>query len=344
MPICTSCTHPTPFLYTVYESAYNFRLEQCSSCLAFADPYVEYDTLTIALDLILLKREVYRHLLFNRGTGSRKAGDGTSALGVKVDGDGGDGEDAKQTTECEEHSESEREKFRWVLIFKLGCSLIFVDAFIRWAHLSQPSPTSNLNGWSVVAFESFLRTLAGCFIETIAFHAGITIASWIVLRSLHFYHLWRGTNLDENVSGIRKQLRLTHIPLTLLYSSLTKLFLLTSLSIWRPVPPSGSASPIEVNPTQSRHWNTTLHQYPLVVSALEIFDEDKLDREWVIRNVLGGMSAGFGLRVVLDCNPIFTTMIILVGWVAKTAVAEFVSSWVGGDEKTGEMWLAYSIP
>lgn len=27
-----------------------------------------------------------------------------------------------------------------------------------------------------------------------------------------------------------------------------------------------------------------------------MLDDDKLDREWAIRNVLGGMSAGFGLR------------------------------------------------
>lgn len=33
-----------------------------------------------------------------------------------------------------------------------------------------------------------------------------------------------------------------------------------------------------------------------MLSALEIWDEDKLDREWVVRNVLGGMAAGFGLR------------------------------------------------
>jgi lipid intermediate transporter len=37
-------------------------------------------------------------------------------------------------------------------------------------------------------------------------------------------------------------------------------------------------------------------------------------------------------------------MIILVGWVAKTAVASLVSGWVGKDAKTGEAWLAYSIP
>jgi len=29
MPICTSCTYPIPYLYTVYESESNLRLEQC---------------------------------------------------------------------------------------------------------------------------------------------------------------------------------------------------------------------------------------------------------------------------------------------------------------------------
>lgn len=53
--------------------------------------------------------------------------------------------------------------------------------------------------------------------------------------------------------------------------------------------------------------------------------------------------------VVLDCHPVFTTAIILVGWAIKTAVAGLVSGWVGlvthGDYDTpGEIWLAYSIP
>lgn len=30
--------------------------------------------------------------------------------------------------------------------------------------------------------------------------------------------------------------------------------------------------------------------------ALEAFDETTLDREWVVRNLIGGMAAGFGLR------------------------------------------------
>jgi hypothetical protein len=105
----------------------------------------------------------------------------------------------------------------------------------------------------------------------------------------------------------------------------------------------------------------------LLTQVLEILDDDKLDREWIVRNVLGGMSAGFGLRgkfnrlnivshnlrtiaifllhvVILDIHPLFTTIMILAGWVAKTTVATLVSRWVGGnDSRTGEAWLAYSI-
>lgn len=91
MPVCTTCTNFIPYLYTVYGSAYNLRLEQCvralaplpaipklieilhkPKCHSFADPYVEHDSLTLLLDLMLLKRGVYRHLLYNRGTEPRK--------------------------------------------------------------------------------------------------------------------------------------------------------------------------------------------------------------------------------------------------------------------------------
>ena len=52
-----------------------------TACNNFADPYVEHDSLTLLLDLILLKRAVYRHLLYNRGVEPRKVGisDGPSA-------------------------------------------------------------------------------------------------------------------------------------------------------------------------------------------------------------------------------------------------------------------------
>ena len=48
--------------------------------------------------------------------------------------------------------------------------------------------------------------------------------------------------------------------------------------------------------------------------------------------------------VVLGIHPLFSTIMILAGWIAKTAVAMLVSRWVSGnDSRTGEAWLAYSI-
>ena len=92
--------------------------------------------------------------------------------------------------------------------------------------------------------------------------------------------------------------RFSHIPLTLLYSSLTKLFLLFCLSIWRPdtaakPQPAGGGAHAPLAPL---HPNATAFSHPLVARALALLDEDRLDREWVVRNVLGGMAAGFGLR------------------------------------------------
>lgn len=60
---------------------------------------MEYDTLTLLLDLILLKRGVYRHLLFNRGKAPRRES-GTNALAVSV------------TTKTTENNSEEREQVR----------------------------------------------------------------------------------------------------------------------------------------------------------------------------------------------------------------------------------------
>ena len=39
-----------------------------------------------------------------------------------------------------------------------------------------------------------------------------------------------------------------------------------------------------------------LFSNPIVITVLEVLDDDKLDREWVVRNLMGGIAAGFGLR------------------------------------------------
>ncbi|KAF9223329.1 Arv1-domain-containing protein [Gyrodon lividus] len=335
MAICITCTRPISHLYTVYESAYNLRLEQCSKCLVFADPYVEHDTLTLLLDLILLKRGVYRHLLYNRGTEPRKAYEKGKTHKPEVESETSETVAVEDVTSSSaaQHQEFTREKARWLHILRLGSGLLLVDAFIRWAQLN-PQISADVSQWSAETNDIFFRILVACLIETLTFHGGVVLASYIVLKSSDWVRTWRFFRTNE-VSGVRQQFRISLIPLTILYSSFTKYFLLFLLTIWRPSATLPGGAPYQFD---------VPYKSPLIVRVLEIWDEDKLDREWVVRNVLGGMAAGFGLRVVLDCHPVFTTAVMLVGWVGKTAVAELLKDWIGADAQTGEVWLAYSIP
>ncbi|KAJ7220283.1 Arv1-like family-domain-containing protein [Mycena pura] len=309
MPICTVCTTAVPFLYTVYESAYNLRLEQCGNCHTFADPYVEHDLLTLILDLILLKRGVFRHLLYNRGAEPRRFVGGTAVDSNTL-----------------RHVAAHKEKMRLLTICRFGGPLICVDALgVFVVHStacrnfnSEPNQPSDVSPWTWETMQSLFRTFIGVLVETMAFHAGVICACYVVLG------IADRLGSRHAMSDIRREFRFSLVPLALFYSSLTKLFLLFLLTIWRP---SSKSIPLRTSPL-----------------TLQLFDDDKIDREWVVRNVLGGMSAGFGLRVVLDSHPLFTTIIIISGWVAKTAVSHLVSRWVGGDEQMGEAWRAYSIP
>lgn len=51
--------------------SFSLRLSMCSShsqesCLQVADKYIEYELLLVSIDLILLREQAYRHILFNR--------------------------------------------------------------------------------------------------------------------------------------------------------------------------------------------------------------------------------------------------------------------------------------
>jgi hypothetical protein len=67
MPICISCRHPIPVLYTTYSKADDralgkgVRLTQCPNCKGFADKYVEHDFVVLFIDLVLIKPEVRSH-------------------------------------------------------------------------------------------------------------------------------------------------------------------------------------------------------------------------------------------------------------------------------------------
>ncbi|KAL1707982.1 Arv1-domain-containing protein [Schizophyllum commune] len=326
MPICTTCTAAVPFLYTVYESAYNLRLEECTHCHAFADPYVEHDTLALVLDLILLKRGVFRHLLYNRGTDPRReTGKATKTTEKPTERD-------SFAAATNESKESTAPAQRWKFVARLGLPLIAADAFIRWCHLSavDPGQPYDESPWTQDNIRSLSRAFLGCAAETVAFHLGVTLSCNIAVRALKAYDAFR----QRKPSDVRQEFRCSLVPLTLFYSSLTKLFLLFMLTIWKPSP-AGPASDYAIGLPEVLRSKDGARQ------IFHLLDDDRIDREWVVRNVLGGMSAGFGLRVILDANPFVTTVVILIGWAVKTAMARYVSAWMG---EAREAWLAYSIP
>ncbi|KAL4903673.1 hypothetical protein BDW74DRAFT_155956 [Aspergillus multicolor] len=89
MPICIECSYPVSHLYSAYSRADDrslgkgVRLTQCPRCKRFADKYVEYDFVVIFIDLVLIKPQVYRHLLFNRlESDERKFDPSITRLGV----------------------------------------------------------------------------------------------------------------------------------------------------------------------------------------------------------------------------------------------------------------------
>lgn len=107
-----------------------------------------------------------------------------------------------------------------------------------------------------------------------------------------FRSVWTMHSL-QMASLILMRRRYSHIPLSLLYSSLNKLFLLVLLAIWRPAAVATSAASEPLSPQYNASFMVS---NPILLSALELLDDDKLNREWVLRNILGGMAAGFGLR------------------------------------------------
>ncbi|KAI9830668.1 MAG: sterol homeostasis protein [Phylliscum demangeonii] len=110
MPICIECRYPVIQLYTTYKAADDrslgkgVRLTQCPRCKRFADKYVEHDFVVLFIDLVLIKPQVYRHLLFNRL-----------------------GRDDDQLDPS---------------ILRLGVLLLLFDVYLTWARIEKQLPTA----------------------------------------------------------------------------------------------------------------------------------------------------------------------------------------------------------
>lgn len=118
MPICIECRHPVKTLWTQYSGAgdpssgHNIRLTVCKNCGRFCDKYVEHDFVVLFIDLVLIKPQVYRHLLHNTLMRDRDQFDPS--------------------------------------IIRLGTLLLLFDVYLTWARIEKqtvppPPPSSHLS-------------------------------------------------------------------------------------------------------------------------------------------------------------------------------------------------------
>lgn len=62
--VCVECGAGVPLLVRDYGKG-NVRLAICGACNEVADKYVEYENVLLFLEVMLLKPQVYRHILYN---------------------------------------------------------------------------------------------------------------------------------------------------------------------------------------------------------------------------------------------------------------------------------------
>ncbi|KAI1162501.1 Arv1-like family-domain-containing protein [Nemania serpens] len=195
MPICIECRHPVRTLWTQYSGAgdasSNIRLTVCRNCGRFCDKYVEHDFVVLFIDLVLIKPQVYRHLLHN--TLMR-----------------------------------DRDKFDPSII-RLGTLLLLFDVYLTWARIEKQvvpaSSTSSSSSSTAFKGGSNLGALARqpivlqymfflilCTFSTLAFHLSIRFLTSSPASPLSLLRLLRPYARPNSVST------------ALLVSSSTKLF------------------------------------------------------------------------------------------------------------------------
>ncbi|KAF2433592.1 Arv1-like protein [Tothia fuscella] len=196
MPICIECRFPVNTLYTSYSKADDrtlgkgVRLTQCPRCKRFADKYVEHDFVVLFIDLVLIKPQVYRHLLFNR-------------LGREDD------------------------RFERSII-RLGILLLLFDVYLTWARIekagaplsadaqTQSAPLPPLSTHPLLL--QYLFFLILCLLSTLAFHLPIRFLcshppSWL-----------RSDRQGHHVKLLPYYPKPTAISTAIIVSSCTKLF------------------------------------------------------------------------------------------------------------------------
>ena len=122
------------------------------------------------------------------------------------------------------------------------------------------------------------------------------------------------------------------VPLTLLYTSIIPLLLHATLQIWTTPPsiaPFSAEYALPMAGLFARHRTASHLRYltSLYNEAAHVWCTS--DKIWTGTRLLAGMSAGFGLRVVLPLKPWEVSAVVLAGWAAGAGVSAFVADTVG---------------
>jgi len=163
MPICIECRYPVKTLYTEYSGAddkssgHGVRLTVCKNCGRFCDKYVEHDFVVLFIDLVLIKPQVYRHLLYNR----------------------------LQHPEADSFDPS---------IIRLGILLLLFDVYLTWARIEKASPsvtTPDSSNFGRLAQQpivfQYVFFLILCAVSTLAFHISIRFLASSSLSPLRMF-------------------------------------------------------------------------------------------------------------------------------------------------------------
>lgn len=131
-------------LYTQYSST-NIRTTACPNCHKFADKYIEFDSVVTTIDLLLLKPQAFRHVVFN-------------VLSPEDQYDGF-------------HRKTRR---MWIL-------MTLFDVYLRWATAEKSSPLTKENEFilSLPVLTQYFCFLIYCLVDGAVMHLTIRLlASW----------------------------------------------------------------------------------------------------------------------------------------------------------------------
>ncbi|KAK4176693.1 Arv1 protein [Triangularia setosa] len=206
MPICIECRHPVKTLWregggsnssstsTNKPSAggHNIRLTVCKNCGRFCDKYVEHDFVVLFIDLVLIKPQVYRHLLHNTLMNTPSSSSSSSS--------------------SDENNKPEKKEDVFApSIIRLGVLLLLFDVYLTWARIErQSSDTEGLAERPIVTQYIFFLLL--CTLTTLSFHLSIRFLTSSRFSPLSFLGILPRYPRPNSVST------------ALLVSSSTKLF------------------------------------------------------------------------------------------------------------------------